>query len=89
MLSPPIAGVRVNLREFVGCKGAILQCANGILDLHPAAGAHQRTGDRGVLQHPGNRHLREALTTLLRDVISARTLARFRGVSMEVRNDPS
>ncbi len=43
--------------------------ADGILDLIDTAGADQRRRRARIAQHPGERHLRQRLAALRRDVV--------------------
>src|SRR5258708_3983487 len=60
-----VARLRVNFFELILVERAVSQRAEALLDLRPAAGADQRAGNGGLSEHPRDRHLREALPTLL------------------------
>src|ERR1700676_5478128 len=61
--------ISVDLLKFIAAELQVLQCAQALVDLRPTAGTDQRTGDRRLSEHPRQRHLRQALSSLSRDLV--------------------
>src|ERR1700690_1170577 len=68
-IEPAVARVGLDPVQLLLLKFEVAQRAQTLLDLRPAAGTHERAGDHGLSEPPGDRHLRQALSTSLSDVI--------------------
>src|SRR5215472_898172 len=64
-----VEGVTVDSLQLLGAELQVEKGTQALLDLFPAAGSDQRAGDGGPAQHPGDRHLRQALTALVCNLI--------------------
>ena len=72
-LAPQVDAAVVRLafdrRQFAGAEFQLPECADVLADLRRTAGADQRRRDARIAQHPGQRHLRQALAARLRDLV--------------------
>ena len=64
-----ITRMDINFLEFLRMKLGIAQCPEAFINLQPGTRAYQCAGDGRLPEHPGDRHLREALTAFLSDRI--------------------
>src|SRR5690349_5755558 len=62
-------GVLVDRRQLVGRELEVLERAHVLFQLLGGACADQRRGDARILEHPCQRHLRQALAACLGDVV--------------------
>ncbi len=67
----------IDLGQFLGGKGQVVQGCHVFHDLLGSTGADQGAGDARIAQGPGQGQLRQALAAALGDGIQARTRARF------------
>ncbi len=69
------------MAALLGGEMAILQHADGIIQLRGFAGADQHRGDFLFAQHPGQRHLRQLLPTRFRLPVKLTNFSNRAGVS--------
>lgn len=67
--SAPLCGDFFDQRQFICCKACVLRRFDVIQDLLRAGGPGQYTGHDAVVQNPSQRHLRQGLAALGRQIV--------------------